>query len=367
MSKEKRKFKDVLKRGDKQSKDTPYETGKVPRITNETVIEHREEVLSRARKYIYPLQHSKHRIVVVSTALFIAVVIILFTYTTLALYRFQTSSAFLYSVTQVIPFPIAKADGNFVSYENYLFELRRYTHYYDTQQNLDSGIGTGATQAPIEEFKRRALDKVINDAYIQKLAKQQGITVSDDEVEHQINIARDQNRLGGSDQVFEDVLKEYWDWSISDFKRSLKQQLLAQKVAAALDVDTQKRAADALQALANGTEFAEVAKLYSDDEPTKASGGEFGFVIDKTSRDLSTQTTETLFSLEPGQVSGIINSGYSLEILKNIENKDDKIRGAHILFNFKDISIYVNDLKEQSNSQVYITIPEQEAQDLPLQ
>src|ERR1039458_1937006 len=32
----------------------------VPRITNETVIDHREEALSSARKYIYPLQHSKH-------------------------------------------------------------------------------------------------------------------------------------------------------------------------------------------------------------------------------------------------------------------------------------------------------------------
>src|ERR1039458_4464799 len=35
----------------------------VPRITNETVIDHREEVLSSARKYIYPLQHSKHLVV----------------------------------------------------------------------------------------------------------------------------------------------------------------------------------------------------------------------------------------------------------------------------------------------------------------
>ena len=31
----------------------------IPRITNETVAEHREEVLSSARKYIYPLQHSR--------------------------------------------------------------------------------------------------------------------------------------------------------------------------------------------------------------------------------------------------------------------------------------------------------------------
>src|SRR2546423_961097 len=52
----------------------------VPRITNETVAEHREEVLSSARKYIYPLQHSKHRVVRISISLFIAVIILFFAY-----------------------------------------------------------------------------------------------------------------------------------------------------------------------------------------------------------------------------------------------------------------------------------------------
>src|SRR6478672_386206 len=44
----------------------------LPRITNETVAEHREEVLSSARKYIYPLSHSKRRIVAISAAIFVA-------------------------------------------------------------------------------------------------------------------------------------------------------------------------------------------------------------------------------------------------------------------------------------------------------
>ena len=57
----------------------------VPRITNETVAAHREEVLGSARKYIYPLQHSKHKIVLISTALFITAFIAFFTYTMLAL------------------------------------------------------------------------------------------------------------------------------------------------------------------------------------------------------------------------------------------------------------------------------------------
>src|SRR5665213_2865120 len=74
----------------------------LPRITNDTVAEHREEVLSGARKYIYPLQHSKHHIVLISSSLFAAVVIAFLAYCGLALYKFQTNSGFLYGVTQVI-------------------------------------------------------------------------------------------------------------------------------------------------------------------------------------------------------------------------------------------------------------------------
>src|SRR6478736_4302488 len=56
----------------------------IPQITNETVAEHREDVLKGARKYKYPLQHSKHRIVVYSTGLLILAVITFFIYTGLS-------------------------------------------------------------------------------------------------------------------------------------------------------------------------------------------------------------------------------------------------------------------------------------------
>src|SRR5688500_5175391 len=98
-------------------------TDGLPRITNETVAAHREEVLGSVRKYIYPLQHSKHRIILITTGLLIITLVTFFTYCALALYRFQSTSTFLYRVTQVIPFPIARSGGRFIAYENYLFEL----------------------------------------------------------------------------------------------------------------------------------------------------------------------------------------------------------------------------------------------------
>lgn len=350
-----KKLKKLLERRPRRTKE-PEVQSSVPRITNETVAAHREEVLGSARKYIYPLQHSKHRIVLISTALIIFMLVVFFTYSTLALYKFQSSSTFLYRVTQVIPFPIARAGGRFVAYENYLFELRHYTHYYENQLETDFSDPKNAPQ--LADFKKRALDKVINDAYVKQLAQENNITVSAQEVNDQITIVRNQNRLGDDEKVFEDVLKDYWGWSVEDFKRSLRQELLAQKVAAQLDTETKARAEAALAEIQSGADFAATVKKYSDDPKSKDANGEFGYPVDRTDRNLSAKTTDALFKLQPGQVSEIVNTGYSLEILKNLETQGDKIRGAHILFNFKDINTYINDLKDKKKVRTYLVLPE---------
>jgi parvulin-like peptidyl-prolyl isomerase len=272
----------------------------------------------------------------------------------ISLYRVKSYSSFLYGVTKVIPFPVAKAGSNYVAYENYLFELKHYIHYYENQQKLDFSTDSGKQQ--LEEFKKRALTKVVDDAYIKQLAAEKKVTVSDKEVDEEIQIVRSQNRLGGSTKVFEDVLKEYWGWSINDFKRSLKQQLLAQKLLPVLDPETVARANQAKAELNSGADFAAVAKKYSDDAASKDSGGEFGFPIDQSNRDIDAEVTSELYKLKPGQVSDVINSGYSLEIVKNIEPQGDKIRGAHIVFNFKNINTYLNDLKDQKKAILYIKL-----------
>lgn len=326
----------------------------VPRITNETVAEHREEVIGEARKYIYPLSHTKRRIVVITSSLVIAVVISFFTYCTLALYRFKANSGLLYGVTQVIPFPVAKAGGRFVAYENYLFELRHYTHYYETQQKVDFTSEAGKQQ--LEAYKKRALDNVINNAFVSELAEKNKVSVSSREVEDTITILRSQNRLGASERGFEDVLRDNFGWSLADFKRSLRQQLLAQKVVAVLDKETNDRANAALAEIQGGADFAAVAAKYSDDAATKDKGGEFGGLIDKSTQDVPAQATDALYKLKPGEVSSVINTGYSLEIVKLIEVQGEKVKAAHISFTLKDIKIYVDELKSKSKVTTYIKL-----------
>lgn len=326
----------------------------LPRITNETVTEHREAVLSGARKYIYPLRHSKHRVVVISTSLLSLALIAFFAYCCLALYRFQSYSTFLYSVTQVLPFPIAKVGSSYVAYENYLFELRHYVHYYETQEKID--FSTPAEQQQLNNFKQEALQEVVDNAYIKQLSAEHGVSVSDQEVNNEVSLLRNQNLIGNNNKVFSDVLSQYWGWTVNDFKKELKEQLLAQNLVSTLDTQTHQRAETALNLLQKGASFSVVAQEYSDDTTTKNNGGELGYLVSRTNQNLAPQTVSQLFNMQPGQVSGIINIGTGLEIVKVISIQGNEIQAAHILFNFKSINTYIAPLMAKEKPRYYIHI-----------
>jgi hypothetical protein len=336
---------------------TPQESAgaePVPRITNESIAAHREEVLGSARKYIYPLRHSRHRVVKISIALFIALIISFFVGCVIALYKLQNTSTFMYSVTRVVPFPIAKAGNRLVSYDSYLFQLRHYIHYYQSQQGLKLDTPDGKRQ--LQSFKERSLDQAVAQAYVKELADKNNISVSNKEVNDQVALVRAQNRLGASDEVFRNVLREFWGWSVADFKRELKDELLEQKVIAKLDTQTNKRANDAYVQLKGGADFATLAAQVSDDVSTKGNGGEYGFAIDRSSRDISPQAVQALFGRAAGEFTEVINSGYYLEIDKVLEVNGDKLRAAHMTFNFADINDYLEPIKKENPTRYFLHI-----------
>lgn len=331
----------------------------VPQITTENIGEHREQVLGGARKYIYPLRHSKRVIVTITISVIIAAIAGLLTYCGLALYKYYQYNAFLYRVTQVVPFPVAKAGSQYVDYENYLFVLRHYVHYYESQQQRNFG---GADINQLLAFRKQALQDVINDAYIKQLARQNGVTVSDSEVNARLNEVRDQNRLGGSTKVFEDVLRDYWGWSINDFKRSLKSEMLSEKVAAKLDTADSQKAASALAAATKPkADFAAIAKQYSDDPSAKDNGGDYGFTVSRTNPNVPPEVVDALFTMKVGQISGIIiaspvlaGQGPSLQIVKLTGTKPGGVTAQHITINLQNPSVYIKQYEKTHPYHTYV-------------
>ncbi len=326
----------------------------VPKITDETVAEHREEVLSSARKYIYPLQHSRKRIVYISTSIVVLALFLFMGYVLAALYRFQSTSSFIYGVTQVLPLPVAKVGSDWVSYESYLFELRRYMHYYETQQQVNFSTQSGQKQ--LLAYKQKAMDSVITDAYTKQLASKYNVSVSDAQVNNEVALVQSQNRLGSSQQELNAVLNDFWGWNEADFKRELKSQLLQQAVVEKLDTTAYSKAQTTLSQLQHGADFATLAAQVSDDASTKTNGGQFPGLLTRNDPNVAPQITQALFALKPGQISPIIDTGYTLEIVKLLQVQGNKVQAAHISFNLEPISTYIAPLEKQNKPEYFINI-----------
>jgi SurA N-terminal domain/PPIC-type PPIASE domain len=324
------------------------------RITNETVAEVREDVLKSARKVIYPLAHSKHRVLITSTGLILVAVLGFLGYMVVALYKQKSTSKLTYKLTQVVPFPIAKVGGSFVAYENYLFELERYIFYFNNIEKSD--FNTAKYKPQLVDQQRKILDRVVNQAYVRRVASDKGITVSDKEVDDKLTSLKAQNRLGNNNKVFEDTLRDFYDWDVSDFRRSIRNDILMSKVVSVLDVEARTNANAALDELKNGADFGATAAKYSSDTITKDKAGVIDGVINLKDRNLTSEQVDALTKLKPGEVSDVLNLGYGLEIIKKLEDKDSGVTAAHILVVFKPMDQALADTKSKIKATTYIKL-----------
>jgi hypothetical protein len=84
----------------------------------------RSKVLKRASKFVYPVGSSRRNITLISTFVFVLFFIIFAGLFAFLVYVKNDNSNFTYQISKIIPAPIGKVGDNFVTYEEYLFELK---------------------------------------------------------------------------------------------------------------------------------------------------------------------------------------------------------------------------------------------------
>lgn len=296
------------------------------RITNETVAEHREQILAGGRKFKYPVQYAKHKLVLNSVLIGLASVVLLVVLCWYLLYYAQTNSKFLYRLTQLVPVPVASVDGENVRYSEYLKKYRSDIFSLVQQEQINLRSADGKRQA--EYYKRKELDAATKEAYVTKLAREHGITVSRAEIDN--FITRTVNSKSISLEAYEKtVLNNFYDWSLDEYRGVVKVRLLSQKVGFAIDDEAKQRATSiAAQAVQPGADFAAIATANSDDVATKANGGDVG-ALPSDNQDVNGLIAAAK-RLEPGQVSAPLQGGDGYYIIKLIAKNDSTIHYAQI-------------------------------------
>ncbi len=80
--------------------------------------------------------------------------------------------------------------------------------------------------------------------------------------------------------------------------------------------------------LAEGQDFAQVARQYSEDPGTRDRGGDLGFVERGT---LVKEFEEVAFQLQPGEISDIVRTQFGFHIIQLLEKRGERFHVRHIL------------------------------------
>ncbi len=182
-----------------------------------------------------------------------------------------SSSVLTRAVERVVPIPAATVGRTPIALASLRQNLDATRNFYENQDLAKAGVRVDFTTEEgakkLKIWERVLLDKLVEDVVVMKLAKQEGIVITD--AQAQERVAQEISRYG-SKGVAENTVRRLWNFSMDDFVRYIvKPQLYREALERAVITkqDTTKWRAQALSAKAaldQGSEFDAVLKQYSD-------------------------------------------------------------------------------------------------------
>jgi hypothetical protein len=335
-------------------------TPKVERITKKNIDEHRDAVLKSGRKFKYPFQYSRHK-VLINTVLIALIAVVAFAGVSwFMLYREQTRDNFFYTLSRIVPVPVATVDGKAVPYSEYLLRLRSSLTYLKTGgSEVDLNSESGANY--IEHIKRQELTESEKTIYARSLAHEHNLSVSDDEVNKFINQSIKTTDASLSLDAFtKTVLNDLYGESLDDYKNLVRDSLLRIKVKQSIDTGARNRINNLADEL-NGdpTKFATVAKENSDDAATKANGGLTEVTLSDNLSDPN-GLVAAAEKLKKNEISDVITGTDGYYLVQMNEKTDTTLKYSVIKIAFTEFDKRFDALKNAGKIHEFIKVAEKE-------
>lgn len=307
------------------------------RITTDTLAEHREKVLAGGRKFKYPVQYQRHKLVINAAIISLASLLVLVGLGWYLLYPAQNTSEFMYRVTKVIPVPVAVVDGQQVRYSDYLMQYRSNLHYLVEKEQVDITTENGKRQ--LDFIKSQSMEGAIANAFAVKKARELDIQVTDAELETFLTQQRQVTDGEVSEATYNSVIEDYYGWSADEYRDAMKSKLLRQKVAFALDENATKITETVEQRVKAGqTNLAALAE-----ELNKEEQGVLMFTpaawVPRDNRDGG--LAKAASDLQKGQISAAVKTttGDGYHYVQLIDSNEDNVQFVSLyipLTEFKD-------------------------------
>ena len=313
-----------------------------PKTEREKVEERREEVLAKGRKFKYPLQYTKHKLVINTILVAAVAVVAMVVAGWLALYQFQSTGEMMYRVTQVLPVPVAEVDGAKVRYSDYLMI---YRSNLQTSEQQSGQLGNTEDDDLVRaEYKRTALEAAVEYTYAMKLGKELGLSVSEEEIDQAFDEHRKVGGVERSEEAFLKIVQDNFGMNRREYRRMLELTLMKAKVEQEIDETAQAVAAEVETMLnENGGDMAAVAESLGEQVEYEATGQ----LVDNMNVDGG--RSNKAMTLEPGQVSErfLSNNGDGYYFVKLVEKTETQVNYESIKVKFTTFAERVAQLYEE--------------------
>jgi len=349
------KIKEHMKKLLRKIRKQPEVSPASSRITSETVAHHRERILAGGRRFKYPVQYARHKLVINAILISVVALILVLIAGWWQLYKVQNTSEFMYRITKVLPVPIANIDGQSVLYSDYLLKYRSSAHYLEQKEQVSLKTDDGKRQ--LEYIKQQSMKDSIADAYAVKLAKKMDISVSPSELE---GFLKEQRQLSDgeiSQLTYDAVILDYYGWSPAEYRHITEGKLLRQKVSYAMDSKAIKAINNVSDAVKKDqkTDFKSLATTIATQSGTKTVYGVSGWVP-KNNQDggLSAEAVKLTKLQTSKSIKSTIGDGYY--VIRLLDVNDTQVSYEYVKVPLTAFTESIDQVMKDKKVNKYISV-----------
>ncbi len=312
-------------------------------ITQQNIEESRERIISKGRKFKYPFQYAKHKLMFNAVLIGIVAVGIFALVGWFQLYIAQDTSEVMYRFTRSIGLSVAKVDGIKVRFSDYLMLYRSSLASVERQQGVFDD--SDASRQQKEYYKRQALNAA--EDYSFAMAKLDGVgkSVTEAEIDEIIEEHKTIDGEKRSDEAFEGIIRDNFGLSVKEYRRWIMLSLAKKKASVEFDQDAKKLRDEIANSLKTTSDFNELMKNYVGNDQVG-----FEIVEDVEYANLDSGRAAAAAKLQHvGDMTSffVSKNGDGYYIVKLLNKTDTKVSYASIWVRFKWVDDQMAKLREQ--------------------
>lgn len=344
-------IKDLLKKKDKKEEEEKKPSTRV--VTQANLEESREEVLTKGKKFRYPFQYAKHRLMINAIIIGLVAVGAFVFVGWFQLYKMNSTGDVAYRFTRVIPLSVADVDGKKVRFSDYLMLYRSSVVSIERQQGEFDNSEDSKSQ--LEYYRRQALSSAEDYAYAMALLEEKGKSVTEEEIDEVVNKHRMIEGELRSESSFAGIVNENFGLNLQEYRRLLELSLAKKKISVEMDTEARELADTISNALKADPNMVTLMQNYQNSDKVTYESTDSAVGKD----NLDSGRAEKAFALENvGDISEpfVSSNGDGYYIVKLTAKSETGVSYESIWIRFTMFDSMMKKMREEEKVHEYIKV-----------